>query len=330
MRFCLNWIRLTFTFCWVQGIMSYSFKQPCVTQVSEPVNMGESPVWDPRLGKLLFVDIHDGRIMGYDFDTQTLDVAAAFPGNDLTPIILTKNQHIVLAGINRSLAKVVLYQTTAEPEILHTVQNNKPKNRFNDGKADSKGRVWIGTIGHEPANGPLELNAAALFKFTKDNITNPNIMIDNVSVSNGLTWSLDGTEFFYIDTPCEEIVKYDYYAETGNIANRKVVFSTNEQHMGYPDGMTIDEDGNLWIALYGGGSVIQVNPSSGELLKRIPIPAQYTTSVAFGGPDLDVLFVTTSKRSLTSAERIGQPGAGSLYAITNLGTRGVPNFEADI
>lgn len=94
--------------------------------------------------------------------------------------------------------------------------------------------------------------------------------------------------------------------------------------------MTIDKDGNLWVALYGGGSVIQIDPDKGTLKRRIPIPAAHTTSVAWGGTNLDVLFVTTSKRSLTQQERVFQPGAGSLYALTNLGTKGLPEFEADI
>ncbi|CAG9761067.1 unnamed protein product [Ceutorhynchus assimilis] len=325
------WVNILAFCCWVQGNMAQNFNQPSVTQVTEPVNMGESPVWDRRVGKLFFVDIHDGRIMAYDYDKQTMDVAAEFSGNDLTPIILTKNNpNVMIAGLNRNLAKIALYNKSAEAHILHTVQNEKPKNRFNDGKADSRGRVWIGTMGHEPSNGSLELNAGALFKFSKDNVKTPTVVIPKISISNGLTWSLDGTLFYYIDTPSEEVVQYDYYAENGSIANKKVVFSTKEKKMGYPDGMTIDENGNLWIALYNGGSVIEINPSKGTLLRRIPIPAQYTTSVAWGGPNLDVLFVTTAKRSLTLKEREGQPGAGSLYAVTNLGVRGLPEFEADL
>lgn len=93
-----------------------------------------------------------------------------------------------------------------------------------------------GTIGDEPSRGKLKLNAAALFKFTKDNVTNPTVMIPNVSVSNGIAWNHDGTEFYYIDTPSEEIVKYDYYSESGNIANKTVVFSTKGKGLGYPDG----------------------------------------------------------------------------------------------
>lgn len=93
-----------------------------------------------------------------------------------------------------------------------------------------------GTIGNEPPNGRLELNSAALFKFSKNNVTHPTVMIPNVSVSNGLTWSLDATEFYYIDTPSEEIVKYNYYSETGCIDNRTVVFSTKNKGMGFPDG----------------------------------------------------------------------------------------------
>lgn len=313
--------------------MAHSFKHPSVTQVTEPVNIGESPVWDRRVGKLYFVDIHHGKVLAYDYEKQSTEAVAQFPGKDITPIILSKNNpNVLIAGINRDLAKIPLNSKTAEPLVLHTVQNDKPKNRFNDGKADSRGRVWVGTMGYEEPklNGKWEKNAGALFKFSKENSTSPAVMIRGVSIANGLAWNHDGTNFYYIDTPSEEIAQYDYYAETGNIANRKVVFSTKGKGLGFPDGMTIDEDDNLWIALYGGGSVIQVNPATGTLLKRIPIPAKFTTSAAWGGPDLDILFVTTSKRWLTPADIEQQPGAGSLYAVTNLGTKGRPEFEADI
>lgn len=311
--------------------MAHSFKQPSVTQVSEPVNIGESPVWDRRVGKLFFVDIHHGKVMAFDYEKNTTEAVAHFPGNDITPIILTKmDPNVLIAGLNRNLAKISLYDKTSEPLVLHTVQNDKPKNRFNDGKADSRGRVWIGTMGYEEPKGKWNKNEGALFKFTKENITFPTVMIPRVSIANGLAWNHDGTKFYYIDTVTEEIAQYDYYAETGNIANRKVVFTTKGKGLGYPDGMTIDEEGNLWVALYGGGSIIQVNPTTGTVLRRVPIPAQYTTSVAWGGPNLDILFVTTSKRWLTPKEIEQQPGAGSLYAVTNLGVKGQPDFEADI
>lgn len=311
--------------------MTHSFKRPSVTQLTEPVNIGESPVWDRRVGKLYFVDIHHGKILAYNYENETTETVAEFPGNDVTPVILTKNDpNILIAGINRDLAKISLYGKNAEPLVLHTVQNEKPKNRFNDGKADSRGRIWVGTQGYEQPNGKLDLNTGALFKFSKEDFKKPAVTIPRISISNGLVWNHDGTKFYYIDTPTEEIAVYDYYAETGNIANRKVAFSTKGKGLGYPDGMTIDEEDNLWIALYGGGSIIQVNPATGTLLRKIPIPATYTTSVAWGGPDLDILFVTTSKRGLTPKEIEKQPGAGSLYAVTNLGTKGQPDFEADI
>lgn len=94
--------------------------------------------------------------------------------------------------------------------------------------------------------------------------------------------------------------------------------------------MTIDTDDNLWIALYGGGSVIQVNPKTGKILRRIALPAECVTSVAFGGPNLDVLFVTTSRVSLTEAEGAKQPAAGSVFAVVNLGVKGFPMYRADL
>ncbi|XP_050304259.1 regucalcin-like [Anthonomus grandis grandis] len=319
---------------WLQGLlMGSKSNYPSVTQVTEPVQISETPLWDQRVGKLFFVNIHHGQVLAYDPKTQKTELAAEFEGNNLTPIILTKDPNVLLGGLNRSLVKIKLFDKQAKPEVLHTVQNDHPRNRFNDGKADNKGRVWIGTIGYEPLpgeSGEVELNVAALFKFTKDHINAPEVMIPKISLGNGLTWNSINTKFYYIDTYTEDVVQYDYDDTTGTISNKKVAFDCKGKGLGRPDGMTIDVDDKLWVALYGGGSVIQVDPTTGSILRRIPIPAAHTTCPVWGGPNFDILYVTTSKRSLTEQERNEQPGAGAVYAVTNLGTKGYPLYEADI
>lgn len=189
-----------------------------------------------------------------------------------------------------------------------------------------------GTMGYENASG-VAPNEGSLYYITRDNLYKPRQVITPVNVSNGLAWSSDDTKFFYIDTPTLRVVQYDYDSETGAISNAKTVFDVNEYSAyitGLPDGMTIDSDDKLWIALYGGGAIIKVDPLTGSLLNVIPIPARYVTSVSFGGPNLDVLFVTTSRNSLSPEERKRQSGAGSVFAITNTGSHGLPAFEADI
>lgn len=152
-----------------------------------------------------------------------------------------------------------------------------------------------------------------------------------MNVSNGMAWNKANDKFYYIDSPTQQIAEYDYDNENGEISNRRVAFELKDHDLNAsPDGMTIDVDDNLWVALYGGGSVIKVNPTTGELLDRFPIPAESVTSVMWGGPDLDILFVTTSRIGLSEDQIMKQPGAGSVFALTNLGTSGLPVFEADI
>lgn len=187
-------------------------------------------------------------------------------------------------------------------------------------------------MGYENSSGVVP-NQGALYLITRDNLYQPRQAIAPVNISNGLAWSSDDTKFFYIDTPSLRVVQFDFNTETGEITNGKTAFNVaqySDYITGSPDGMTIDSDDNLWIALYGGGAIIKVDPRTGALLHVIPIPARDVTSVNFGGPNLDVLFVTTSRHSLSAEERKQQPGAGAVYAITNTGSRGLPAFEADI
>lgn len=186
-------------------------------------------------------------------------------------------------------------------------------------------------MGFENASGVVpEQGSLYLFNLKKSN--NPQIKITPVTVSNGLTWNKDDDKFFYIDSPSRQIKMYNYNSTDATITNEVVLFDL-KQHPelgGVPDGMTIDEDDNLWIALYDGGCVIKVNSKTGKLLQIIAIPAQYVTSVAWGGPLLDTLYVTTSRFNLNNDDRLRQPAAGSLFAIEHLGTRGLQMYEANL
>lgn len=174
-------------------------------------------------------------------------------------------------------------------------------------------------------------NRGTLFKVAKSNISAPEAVITPVNVSNGMAWNKANNKFYYIDSPTHQIAEYDYDDNKGEISNRRVAFDLTEYNItASPDGMTIDVDDNLWVALFGGGSVIKVNPKTGQLLNRYPIPAECVTSVMWGGPNLDILFVTTSRLRLSEDQIKAQPGAGSVFALEGLGTKGFPVYEADI
>ena len=177
--------------------------------------------------------------------------------------------------------------------------------RFNDGKCDVRGRLWVGTMDKVNEKEPI----GSLYVF--DGLEKVHEVLTGVTVSNGLCWNSDETKFYYIDSPTREIVSFDYHAEKLTLSNRQVVFKiTNEA---YPDGMTIDEDGMLWVALWNGYSVIRINPDNGELLETVDIPCKKVTSMCFGGENLDELFITTASLDMTEEELEEYPYSGCCF-----------------
>lgn len=309
-----------------------AFDKPIVHQVTKPIDHGEGPVWDPRTNLLYFVDVYEGRVLSYNYLTHKLN-AICLHGNT-TPIVPSKsNPHVLIVGVERSVFAI---EWTGENIIyskkhLVTLSNQFPTSRINDGKADKNGRLWVGTMGFESPNG-VSINEGILYSITKDTLNYPLPVIQPVNISNGMAWNKANNKFYYIDTPTLSVTEYDYNKESGVISNPKIVFdlTKHESISGFPDGMTIDKDDNLWVALLDGGVVIKIHPTTGDLLQIIALPAKRITSVTWGGPHLDILFVTTSQHGLSPAEKIREPAAGSLFAITNLNTNGLPMFYADI
>ncbi|RZC34271.1 regucalcin-like [Asbolus verrucosus] len=298
-------------------------------EITEPLIHGECPTWDSRNNILYYVDIHVGKIYSYNYTSK--EITSITLNGEVAPVVPSKsNPNMLIVGLDRSIVAVKWNKDgTFTSKLLVVVADDKPDSRMNDGKADKEGRIWFGTMGKDGDVGTP--NEGTLYKVTRDNVSSPEVMVSPVNISNGMAWNKANNKFYYIDSPTLQVSEYDYDNEKGTISNRRVAFDLKNYNINaHPDGMTIDQDDNLWIALYGGGSVIKVNPTTGELLNRIPIPAECVTSVMWGGPDLDVLFVTTSRVSLTEEEINEQPGAGSVYALINLGTKGVPVFEADI
>lgn len=188
-------------------------------------------------------------------------------------------------------------------------------------------------MGYEAPNGELNPNRGSLYFITKENLPHPKAVITPVNISNGLAWNRANDKFYYIDTPTNQVKEYDYDNDSGSIRNPRVVFDVKdfaENITGHPDGMTIDTDDNLWIALYDGGAVIKVDPRTKKLLQIVPIPAQYTTSACWGGPHYDILFVTTSRYMLNDEDRKRQSAAGSVFAVKGLNARGLPLFRTKI
>jgi sugar lactone lactonase YvrE len=146
--------------------------------------------------------------------------------------------------------------------------------------------------------------------------------LGGLTIPNGIVWSLDNTTMYYIDTPTQRVDAFDYDHATGDVGNRRVACEIPEA-MGWPDGMSIDTRGNLWIGMWGGFAVTHWNPQTGEYLGKVKVPAGQTTACAFGGPDLDVLYITSARRGKTAPELAGEPHAGGVFKA-EVGVAGVP------
>jgi len=187
-------------------------------------------------------------------------------------------------------------------------------NRFNDGKCDPQGRFWAGTMAIS-----LDNNCGSLYRMnfngSVEKVLNP------VSISNGLVWSLDHKWMYYIDTPTRTVEAFHYEPITGHIkhSHTAVTFLEGE---GLPDGMTQDADGNLWICHWNGGRVSRWNPLTGKKLFEVMMPAARVTSCAFGGENLDELYVTTARKELSERDLREQPNAGGLFRVRP-GVRGL-------
>jgi len=265
-----------------------------IIQHIEGTKLGEGPVWDYRSNLLRWVDIPNGLIHNYqpaDKSHWTFNigqmVGAVAPCDNGDLLLAMQHGFAFYNPRSNELTPI------ADPE------NELPLNRFNDGKCDPAGRFWAGTM----AINPPRTEVGSLYRMGKD--LKVEKIISNAIVSNGLAWTKAADKLFYIDTRHFKMWSFDYDNATGNITNRQI-FKAFESDL--PDGMTIDENDNLWVAFYLGGKVVCFDSKTGEQLEQIDVPAQCTTCCTFGGPDLDTLYITSGAKE-------DDPFGGALFAV---------------
>ncbi|MFW5831837.1 MAG: SMP-30/gluconolactonase/LRE family protein [Prolixibacteraceae bacterium] len=293
------------------------FTTSCLTQKKDAVELildtkselGEGAVWNHKTNELLWVNI-DREILNF-YNPDLRNNKEMLTGQKIGTVVPAESGQVLVALENGFYS---LDPKTGTKKFIADPEKDINGNRFNDGKCDPAGRFWAGTMSK---NG--EKGAGALYRLDPDSSVHK--MIDNVSVSNGIIWSGDKRFMYYIDTPTRKVMRYDYDNKTGDIGNSKIVVEVAEE-MGAPDGMTIDSDGNLWIALWGGSAVGCWNPESGELLQKIDVPAKNVTSCAFGDKDLKSLYITTARVGTDKEELDRFPEAGGLFK-TRPGVKGV-------
>lgn len=274
--------------------------------------LGEGAYWYGQQQKLWWIDIEKGKLHVFtpsDSSLQTYDM-----GRRIGTVVPDKAGNAVVAlqdGIFRYNIEKQTFSLLAAPE------KDKPDNRFNDGKCDPQGRLWAGTMainasGRHGALYCLEADG----KITKK--------IDSVGISNGIVWTADASRMYYIDTPTGEVRAYDYNATTADIQFNRVAVSIL-QSMGHPDGMAIDSEGMIWVALWEGSGVMRYNPATGQPLMKVRTPGAWrVTSCAFGGEQLDELYITTASIGLTEDQKKQYPNSGHLFKIKLATLKGVP------
>jgi sugar lactone lactonase YvrE len=270
--------------------------------------LGEGPTWDPSEGVLLWVDIDAGQVyrLKPGGKPEHLDI-----GQKVGAVVPRKSGGLALA-VKEGFA--LMDRWGGPLRVVASPEKDRPKNRMNDGKCDSAGRFWAGTISPEPSR-------ARFYRLDPDGSLHT--MLDEVTISNGLGWSPDNRTMYYIDTPTYRVDAFAYDAPSGNITGRRALVNVPREHGG-PDGMAVDESGCLWVAHWGGSAVRRYTPA-GALDRTIEVPASLVTCCAFGGKDLSDLYITTASAELDDAGRREQAHAGGLF-IARPGVKGMPAF----
>ncbi len=284
------------------------------TVVDRRCLVGEGAIWDSRRQYLLWVDILGHLLFVYDPATgQNRGINLLQAVGTVVP----RTKGGVVVALHNGFARLDLETERMTP--IADPEADLPGNRFNDGKCDPAGRLWAGTMAFD---GMRDQEQGALYCLDAGGAVTRKL--GRVSISNGIVWSADARTMYFIDTVKNDVRAFDYDLDTGAIANERVTVRNDGD--GHFDGMTIDAEGMVWIALFGGGAVKRYHPETGEHLATIELPVTCVTSCAFGGPHLDHLYVTSASFRLSAAELAEQPLAGSLFRAVP-GVRGVPAFE---
>jgi sugar lactone lactonase YvrE len=274
---------------------------PAVACTTEQTLLGEGARWDARRGELLRVDILAGRVYrdrvardGALIPVRTYEVSTTVGA--ITPIegdegwLLAAGRgfdHLTVDGSLSTLAEVAPAGA-----------------RMNDGACDPQGRFWAGTM-------PEDHHAEGGALYRLDGEGRVELMLDGLTIPNGLGWSLDGRTMYLIDSGPRLVHAFAFDPDRGTISGGRVLVTVAEE-LGAPDGMTVDAAGDLWVAIYGGGRVHRYSPD-GLLRQTVIVPAKQSTSCAFAGPGLNRLYVTTATEDWSEAQRRAEPAAGLAY-----------------
>ncbi|MBI5087061.1 MAG: SMP-30/gluconolactonase/LRE family protein [Acidobacteria bacterium] len=264
-------------------------------------DLGEGPVWDDQTGRLIWVDIMANRVNL--FEPSTKAVRSIDVGAPVGAVAMRASDGLLIA-LADGLALLSL--ESEELNRLCELPGVTPAVRMNDGKCDVAGRFWIGTMAYN-----FQQGAGSLYRLEAGRP--PVVILQDLTISNGIDWSPDASRMYFVDSPTRGIDVFDYDPSSGGISGRRT-FAEITLEGAVPDGLCVDAEGNVWVALWG-GSCVQCFDPNGRLQTTVPVPASQVTSCAFGGADLSDLYITTARGGLSAAQLDSQPQAGGLFRI---------------
>jgi sugar lactone lactonase YvrE len=281
---------------------------PVEIAVSGGAELGEGAVWDDAGQRLIWVDITSRRIHFFD-PTVKRDVSIAVDG---TPSIAIPRR---TGGLVVAMAHgFAILAADNRVEDIVSLPQGEVLARMNDGNCDSLGRLWAGTMGLGEETG-----AGSLYRLDPDlTVTR---VLSGVTISNGIDWSPDDRLMYYIDSVERRVDVFDFDLTTGTIEKRRP-FAAIKDDGALPDGLTVDAEGAVWVACWGGASVKRYTPD-GSLERELRLPTRNITSCAFGGPTLENLYITSAREELNAADLAREPDAGAVF-VCQPGVYGIP------
>lgn len=285
----------------------------CVVEAKDI--LGEGPIWHPGEQALYWTDINAPAIQRFDPATGAV---TRWHMPEQVGSFVFREQGGLVAGMKSGFAYIELHSATAKPsnrvEPIYSVEPELPHTRLNDGKCDRAGRYWCGTVDNErkPHCGLYRLDPGGAVQKMDGGFT----------VANGIAWSPDNRTMYFSDSPSETVYAYDFDLASGEIANRREFISTKGMDA-FVDGATVDAEGFYWCAHIYAGEIARYDPD-GKLERTIELPVRHPTMCTFGGKDLDTLYVTSGTQFVKEKWAHTQPLAGGLFAIHDVGVRGLP------
>ena len=280
--------------------------------------VGEGPLWHEDEQRVYWTDIVTGRLFRYDPATGHHE--QIYAGEQVGGFTIQEDGALLLF---MERGKIATWRDGVLTTLIEEIPAERPT-RFNDVMADPRGRVLCGTISPRFGEGEQQRRGGRLYRLETD--LTYTVLLEGIGVSNGMGFTPDLRQLYYTDTATRDISLFDYDADTGAISNkRQFVYVPEAPGEGAPDGMTMDAEGCVWSARWGGSCLVRYAPDGTEL-QRIQFPAQKVSSAIFGGPDLADLYVTTAGGD---QKDVDGPGAGALFRVRP-GVRGVREFRSRI